>query len=61
MQIKLTVALLALIPLLAAASPAPAPVTSVPVRKRSFLKANGVADIEALTAHVDEVRTYVCP
>jgi hypothetical protein len=57
MQIKLTVALLALAPLLSVASPAPAPVTKVPfAKKRSFVKENGVADIEALVAHVDEVK-----
>ena len=57
MQIKLSVAVLALIPLLASALPASAPVTSVPfAKKRSFRKANGAVDIPALTAHVDEVR-----
>lgn len=58
MQIKLSIALLALVPLLAAASPAPAePVAKVPfARKRSFQKENGVADIEALKAHVAEVQ-----
>lgn len=57
MQIKLTVALLALVPLLVAASPAPAPVTKVPFsRKRNFQKENGVVDIPALNAHVDQVR-----
>ncbi|GJE92518.1 acid protease [Phanerochaete sordida] len=62
MQIKLSIALLALVPLLAAASPAPAagsPVTRVPfARKRSFQK-DGVADIEALKAHVAEVKTKI--
>ena len=58
MQIKLTVALLALVPLLTAASPAPAPVASVPfARKRTFQKDNGVADIPALQAHIAEVRS----
>ena len=59
MQIKLSIAHLALVPLLAAASPTPAsPIAKVPVaRKRSFLKENGVADIEALKAHVVEVQT----
>ena len=58
MQIKLSIALLALIPLLSAASPAPAPITKVPFpRKRSFTKANGVADLEGLVAHVAEVKT----
>ena len=61
MQIKLCASLLALVPLLVAATPTPAsPIPKVPfARKRSFQKANGVADIEALKAHVDEVRTYV--
>ena len=60
MQIKLSIALLALVPLLAAASPAPAPVTKVPfVKKRTFVKENGVADIDALNAHLREVKTYV--
>lgn len=57
MQIKLTVALLALVPLLAAASPAPGPITKVPFsKKRSLQKENGVVDIPALTAHVEQVR-----
>ncbi|GJE92525.1 acid protease [Phanerochaete sordida] len=62
MQIKLSVALLALVPLLAAASPAPSPappVAKVPVARRSFTKENGVADIEALKAHVLEVQTKI--
>ncbi|KIP07924.1 hypothetical protein PHLGIDRAFT_510777 [Phlebiopsis gigantea 11061_1 CR5-6] len=58
MQIKLVAAFLALVPLLTAASPSP--VTKVPfVRKRSFRKSDGAVDIEALTAHVDEVRTKI--
>ena len=56
MQIKLVAAFLALVPLLTAASPSP--VTKVPfARKRSFQKSDGAVDIEALNAHVDEVKT----
>ena len=57
MQIKFTISLLVLIPLLTAASPAPAPVASVPfVRKRTFKDDNGVADIPALQAHIAKVQ-----
>lgn len=57
MQIKLIGALLALVPLLVSASPAPAPITKVPFsKKRSLQKENGVVDIPALTAHVEQVR-----
>lgn len=58
MQIKLSVALLALVPLLAAASPTPAePVVKLPMKRRSFTQESGAVDIPALQAHVDEVRT----
>lgn len=57
MQIRLFSVLLALLPLLAAATPAPGPITKVPFSKRrSFQKAYGAVDIPALTAHVEQVR-----
>lgn len=54
MQIKLTVALLALVPLLSLASPAPSPFTKVPFAnaKRQALVNNGVANVTALQAEV---------
>ncbi|EKM48967.1 uncharacterized protein PHACADRAFT_265944 [Phanerochaete carnosa HHB-10118-sp] len=60
MQTKLSIALLALVPLLAMASPAPAEPARVPfARKRSFQNENGVVDIEALKTHVAEVQAKV--
>lgn len=61
MQIKLSIALLALVPLLAAASPTPASsVTKVPfARKRSFKTEDGLADIDALKLHIAEVKTKI--
>ena len=53
---KLTLASLALFPLVALASPAPAPVTRIPISRRSFTTKEGVADIDALVSHLENVR-----
>jgi len=57
MQLKVG-SLLLLLPLLGLASPAPEPVARVPLRRRTFTK-DGVADIDGLKAHVDEVRAKI--
>ncbi|THH07178.1 hypothetical protein EW145_g3565 [Phellinidium pouzarii] len=57
MQLKLA-SVLVLFPLLAAASPAPAPLTKIPLKRRSFTK-DGVADINALNSHLANVRVKI--
>jgi len=57
MQVKVA-SLLLLLPLLAAASPTAEPFQRIPLKRRSFTK-NGVVDIPALNAHVDNVRAKI--
>lgn len=58
MQVKLCVALLALAPLLAVASPTPAEkFTKLKVKRQSFMGPNGVVDVSAVNQHVSEVQT----
>ncbi|GJE92517.1 acid protease [Phanerochaete sordida] len=59
MQIKAAFALLALVPLLVAASPAPKPLAKIPMRRRAFQDENGVIDKDALLMHVSEVQSKI--
>ena len=59
---KVTVALLLALPLLAVASPAPAPFTKVPFARsahRTFKRDDGTVDVPALVAHTQDVSAYV--
>ncbi|KAH8118780.1 acid protease [Phellopilus nigrolimitatus] len=58
MQLKLGTAI-ALLPILALASPAPGPVTRIPLTRRSKFTNDGVVDIDALKAHLTHVRDKV--
>ena len=64
MRIGITVALLLALPLFAVASPAPAPVARLPIRRRTFQLDDGTADIPALVAEVNAASAWVfivCP